>query len=81
MNLPEFVKSLAFWTAVSWAVAGVLGLLVYFGVLSASWALPAAAILSWILALLNLFGVKPELMAKATAREFAAYKASLAEKK
>ena len=68
MNLPPFVKSLAFWTALSWVVAGILGLLVYFEVVPATWGLPAALILSWVLALLNMFGITPELRAKLLAK-------------
>lgn len=68
MNLPPFVKSLAFWTAVSWVASGVLALLVYFGVVATSWALPAAAILSWILAMLNMFGIQPELRYRAAVK-------------
>lgn len=67
-NLPPFVKSLAFWTAVSWLAAGVLALLAYFGVVAESWAVPAAAILSWVLALLNMFGIKPELRYRAAVK-------------
>jgi hypothetical protein len=68
MNVPDFVKSLAFWTAVSWAAAGVLALLVYFQVVPATWGLSAAFILSWVLALLNMFGINPELRYKAALR-------------
>ena len=68
MNLPPFVKSLAFWTALSWAVAGVLGLLVYFQVVPATWGLPATFILTWLLALLNMFGINPELRYRAAVK-------------
>lgn len=68
MNLPPFVKSLAFWTAVSWLVAGVLGLLVYFGTVPETWLFPAGVILTWILAILKLLGVTPELKAKLLAK-------------
>lgn len=64
MNLPPFVYSMRFWTALSWVVAGLLGLLAHFGVVAESWALPATTILAWVLALLNMFGVKPELQIK-----------------
>jgi hypothetical protein len=65
MNLPPFVKSLAFWTAASWFAAGVLALLVYFQVVPATWSFPAGVILMWVLALLKMFGINPELRAKA----------------
>ena len=64
MNLPPFVYSKAFWTALSFAVAGVLGLLAYFQVVPSTWAVSGAVILMWVLALLNMFGITPELKAK-----------------
>jgi hypothetical protein len=64
VNLPPFVKSLAFWNAVSWVVAGVLGLLVYFGVLSPEYNYTAAAILVAIQAVLKVIQVIPELKSK-----------------
>ena len=60
-NLPPFVYAKAFWTAVSWALAGVCGLLVYFGVLPPQFGWPAATILAGILSVLNFFGIVPEL--------------------
>lgn len=64
MNLPPFVKSLAFWNAVSWVIAGVLGLLVYFQVLPPVYNYTAAAILVAIQALLKIIQVVPELKGK-----------------
>jgi hypothetical protein len=78
MNLPPFVKSLAFWTAASWVVAGVLALLVYFGVVPATWGIPATVILTWVLALLNMFGITPELRAKALIQEMREFKEEFA---
>lgn len=64
MKLPEFVYAKAFWEFVSITLAGVLGLLAFFNVVDASWAIPSAAILTWVLGLLRMFGVEPELLAK-----------------
>lgn len=64
MNLPPFVYSLAFWSAVSWVLAGVLGLLVYFGVLPPVYNYGAAAILVAIQAVLKVIQINPELQAK-----------------
>lgn len=64
LTLPPFFYAKAFWTALSYAIAGVLGLLAYFGVIDPTWALSGAAILAWFLAILELFGVVPELRAK-----------------
>lgn len=64
MNLPPFVKAIAFWHAVSWIVAGVMGLLVFFGVLPANYAWTAAAVLSGIQAVLKIFDITPELRAR-----------------
>ena len=61
MNLPPVVKSLAFWTALSYVVAGVLGLLVLWGKIPPEDALAPAAILAWLLAILKLFDIVPEL--------------------
>ena len=64
MNLPPFVYSLAFWSFVSWIIAGVLGLLVYFGVLPPAYNYGAAAILVAIQAVLKILQITPELRAK-----------------
>lgn len=64
MTLPPFVYSKAFWTALSFALAGILGLLAYFQVIPAEWALGGGVILTWFLAILNLLGINPELRAK-----------------
>lgn len=64
MNLPPFVYSKAFWTALSFALAGVLGLLAYFEVVPVAWAIGGEVILAWLLALLNMFGINPELKLK-----------------
>lgn len=65
MNLPPFVYAKAFWEALSLAVAGVLAMLAYFGHVDPEWAVPATVILAWLLAFLRMFGIQPELMAKA----------------
>lgn len=64
MNLPPFVYAKAFWEALSFVVAGVLGLLVVFGKIPPEWALGSGAILAWFYAILKLLGVTPELRAK-----------------
>ena len=64
MNLPPFVYSLRFWEGFSWLLAGVIALLVYFGVLDAKYLYDAGAILAWILAVLRFVGVVPELRAR-----------------
>jgi hypothetical protein len=77
MNLPDFVKSLAFWKAATFLVAGVLALLAYFQVVPANWAIGSEVILAWVLALLQMFGINPELKAKALMKEVEALKARL----
>lgn len=64
MQLPPFVYSLAFWKAASYALAGVVALLVYFGVLPDVYLYGDAAILAAILAVLNFLQVNPELREK-----------------
>lgn len=59
--MPPFVYSLAFWSAVSWVIAGALGLLVYFGVLPEAYNYGAAAILVAIQAVLKVIQIVPEL--------------------
>lgn len=61
--MPPFVYSLAFWSAVSWIIAGALGLLVYFGVLPPAYNYGAAAILVAIQAVLKVIQIVPELRA------------------
>lgn len=61
---PPFVYSLQFWTGVSWLAAGVVALLVYFGVLPDKYLFDAGAILTILLAVLNFIGVIPELRAR-----------------
>jgi hypothetical protein len=60
MNLPPFVYTKAFWEAATTATAGVLALLVFLGYLDASWAVPAAVMLTWVYSFLRLFGIEPE---------------------
>lgn len=69
MNLPPFVYAKAFWEALSVALAGLFALLAFFGVVDSSWAVPAATIAAWFYSLLRLFGVEPELRARATLLE------------
>ena len=64
MQYPPFVYSLAFWSALSWVIAGVLGLLVYFGVLPPVYNYGAAAILVAIQAVLKVIQIVPELKKK-----------------
>lgn len=60
-ELPPIVYSKAFWEALSVFISGALGLLVFLGVVDASWAVPASVLSAWIFSLLRLFGVEPEL--------------------
>lgn len=60
----NFVRSLAFWESVSWLLAGVAGLLVYFGKLPSVYAYSAPIILAGILAVLKAFQIVPELKSK-----------------
>lgn len=76
-NLPPFVYSKAFWESVSLAVAGLLALLVFFGKVDSSWAVPSAVILAWVTALLRMFGIELELRLKALERELRAVKSLL----
>lgn len=64
MKYPPFVYSLAFWSAVSWLLAGVAGLLVYFGVLPVQYGYAAPVILAAIQVILKFLGITPELQAK-----------------
>lgn len=66
MNLPAWVYSLAFWKALTFAVAGLLALLGFFGVIPANFVISAEVLLAGVLTFLNLLGIKPELQAKAT---------------
>ncbi len=65
MNLPPFVYTLRFWEALSWLVAGLLALLVQFGVIGPEFAMSAAAVLALFLMVLKLFGIEPELRLRA----------------
>ena len=68
MNLPPFVYALAFWEALSYAVAGILLVLYYFDVVPATWVYSAGALLTAALAILKFFGIIPELRAKGRIR-------------
>lgn len=64
LQLPPFVFAKAFWEALSFAVSGVLALLVFFQVIPAQYGLSAGALLLIFLAVLKFFGINPELKAK-----------------
>ena len=64
MKYPPFFYSNQFWSAFSWVVAGVLGLLVYFNVLPPVYNYGAAAILVAIQAVLKVIQIVPELRLK-----------------
>jgi hypothetical protein len=64
MKFPPFVYSLAFWSALSWLLAGVAGLLVYFGVIGSEFGYAAPVILAAIQAVLKFLNITPELQAK-----------------
>lgn len=59
-----FYRALAFWEAISWLGAGVLGLLVYFDKLPVEYGYSAPVLLSAILAVLGFLKVPVELRAK-----------------
>lgn len=61
MRYPPFFYSLRFWEGVSWVLAGVAILLVYFGVLPDTYLYTAPMVLTGILAILKFLGVTPEL--------------------
>lgn len=65
MNLPDWVYVKAFWEALSYTVAGVLWLLVLFGVLPSVYALAPSAVLAIFLAVLKWFDIEPQLRARA----------------
>jgi hypothetical protein len=64
MNLPAPFYARAFWEAVSITLAGVLALLAFLGYVNPEWAIPASVILTWVLGLLRMFGIEPELRAR-----------------
>lgn len=57
-------KSLAFWSSLSWVLAGTAGMLVYFGVLPDVYAYSAPVILAAIQAVLKALQIVPELRDK-----------------
>lgn len=61
MTFPDWFYVKAVWQALSYVAAGVLWLLVLFGVLSPEWALGPSAILALILGVLKWFDVEPQL--------------------
>lgn len=69
MSLPDFVFAKAFWQMVSFILAGVLGLLVFFGVLDPKYALSAGSVLSLLLAVLKWFDIEPQVRARIMARQ------------
>lgn len=68
-ELPPFVKSLAFWKAFSFAVAGVLAALAALERIPPEWALSAGAILAAVLTVLEWFGITPEVRARQALEE------------
>lgn len=62
--MKDWLRSLAFWKAISYVATGVIALLVYFGVLPEVYLYGNAAILAAILAVLNFLGVHPELVSR-----------------
>lgn len=64
MKLPNYVYALAFWKAVSYLLAGVVALLVYFGILPDAYLYGDAVILTAILSVLNFLEVHSELREK-----------------
>lgn len=70
MNWSDLVKSLKFWEAISFVLAGILALLVMFGVLGPEFGLGAGVVLTIILAVLRWFGIQPELRLKAVVAQY-----------
>ena len=64
VDMLPWYKSLAFWKALSWLLAGVDALLVYYGVLPEVYLWSAGAILSAILSVLNALQIVPELRSR-----------------
>jgi hypothetical protein len=62
--MSNVIKSLAFWKAVSFLLAGIVALLVYYGTIPASFGYTAEAILAFILTVLQFFGIVPELRSR-----------------
>ena len=64
MNLPQAVYTLAFWKALTFAVAGLLALLGYFDVIPDTFVYSADALLALVLTVLNFFNIYPEIQAR-----------------
>jgi hypothetical protein len=64
MKLPDAVYSLKFWEAFSWLLAGLVGILAFFGVIPDAYVYSAAAIFSGLKGILKFFQIEPELRAK-----------------
>jgi len=60
----DWLHSLAFWKGISYLGAGIVALLVFYGVIPDNYLYGDAAILAAIVALLNFLGVTPELRSK-----------------
>lgn len=61
MNLPPIFKSLKLYESLSYIVGGVLAILVLLGKVSPDQAWTPAAILAFVLGVLNALGIYPEL--------------------
>lgn len=61
MTLPDIFKVRAFWEALSYLVAGVLGIGFLLGWVPASWVIAPAALLSLFLTVLKWFDIEPQL--------------------
>ena len=59
----SMLYSLKFWEAVAYLIAGALGLLAFFGVIPANYALEAVAVLAIVKSVLKFFGIDPKVRA------------------
>lgn len=62
--MPTQFKSLAFWKAVSFLLAGAVGIAIAFNLIPAQYGYTGEVILAFIVSILQFFGVNPELRAK-----------------
>jgi uncharacterized membrane protein HdeD (DUF308 family) len=64
ISMPPFVYAKAFWQALSYLVAGLVGLLAFFNVIPDTFAYSAAVLETAFLAVLKFFDIVPELRAR-----------------
>lgn len=72
MQLPDLFKVKAFWEALSFLIAGLLGVLFLLGVVPATWVIAPAVLLSLFLTVLKWFDIEPQLRLIAKVNELSA---------